>query len=266
MATTEVTFSKKCGVPDAARELIWKVFFASRKRGITFEKHFPWALNERSTTTLSFDDNKGKVIASLVIKFEPGFALAKVAQIGLVCVDETFRGQGLASALLRRADEAARSADINALLLWTTKPRLYEKHGYRTDIQDVFAKVTRTFATVTTPAGPITQQAIRDRGIPPFATNALKLNSSLASITVCSNAEWSTVVEFGGCVEDVVNLATEVLPTSWLYNGPPDSKLLVALSAHGYEIEQLVGAHRQVKLFRPFSAKHLPYINVLDRI
>jgi GNAT superfamily N-acetyltransferase len=246
--------------------LIWKVFFASRKRGISFEKHFPWAINERITTTLSFEDSQGKVIASLVIKTQPDVSVVKIAQIGLVCVDEAFRGQGLASALLNRADEVARSDGINALLLWTTKPRLYEKHGYRTDIQDAFAKVMRTQATVTTPTGPITQQAICDRGIPAFATSVLELKSRLASITVCSNTEQSTVIEFRGCIADVVNLATEVLPTSWLYNGPPDSKLPAVLRARGYALEQLVGAHRQVKILRPFSTEHLPYINVLDRI
>ncbi len=213
MPTTGLVYSERRGIPNAAKELIWTVFFSSRKRGITFEKHFPWATNERTTTTLSYENNQGKVIAALVIKTQPDVALVKAAQIGLVCVDEAFRGQGLASALLNRADEAARRAELDALLLWTTKPRLYEKHGYRTDFQDVFVKITRTFTTVTPSTEPITQQAICDRGIPAFATNAFEIKSSFASITVCSNAEWHTVTDFGGCIEDVVNLATAALPT-----------------------------------------------------
>ncbi|MDH6504852.1 hypothetical protein M2126_002159 [Polynucleobacter sphagniphilus] len=33
------------GIPIAAQELMWKVFFESRGRGISLVRHFPWIGN-----------------------------------------------------------------------------------------------------------------------------------------------------------------------------------------------------------------------------
>lgn len=120
------------GVPPAAKALIWEVFFRSRGRGIDLSVHYPWIDQRDRVTSILISPDHGNeqatAAAALVIKEASLVAGRKIGLVGLVCVDEAFRGSGLGHKLVSAATEVARDKSFDTLVLWTGKPNVYVKH------------------------------------------------------------------------------------------------------------------------------------------
>ena len=57
--------------------------------------------------------------------------VVKVLGIIDLCVDEDFRGQGIAAKMLAEVSSYATQRDVDFLLLMADRPEYYEKHGFK---------------------------------------------------------------------------------------------------------------------------------------
>ena len=84
---------------------------------------------EEEDLVFKITNDKGEIIAGCILEIYQW----KVADLDILWVSEPFRRQGLGSALIKRAEEAAREKGCYAVILGTfdfqARP-LYEKHGY----------------------------------------------------------------------------------------------------------------------------------------
>jgi len=84
------------------------------------------------------------VAACVIVKrrmYATGNDVLPFAMIGGVCTDAAMRGRGLASELLRRAEEAELQNGVNSLVLWTTIGPFYERLGWQTEDNGIFGTV-----------------------------------------------------------------------------------------------------------------------------
>lgn len=104
--------------------------------------------------------------------------------IGMVCVDQAWRGQGLSTQLLSNAINFSSEQQINSLLLWTTQPGIYSRHGFTSDTEicDTFGRVTlnsvrpREYVKFTK-GSPGTSF-----GLPPFGQRLVRFESDSAEL------------------------------------------------------------------------------------
>lgn len=95
--------------------------------------HYPWIGDRaRSTSILINKDGSSEesaAAATLVIKEETLPDVGTVGLVGLVCVDDAFRGSGLSHQLLSAATNFGKEKPYVCLVLWTNKPNVYVRHG-----------------------------------------------------------------------------------------------------------------------------------------
>ncbi|MFX7844805.1 hypothetical protein ABTK14_21385, partial [Acinetobacter baumannii] len=84
---------------------------------------------------------------TLVIKEETLPDVGTVGLVGLVCVDDAFRGSGLSHQLLSAATDLGKEKPYDGLVLWTNKPNVYVKHGFTVDSHDRYGTVRKRAAT-----------------------------------------------------------------------------------------------------------------------
>ena len=89
----------------------------------------PVAGAEDETIVFKITDDAGNIIAGCILEIDSW----KYADLDILWVDESYRRQGLGSALIREAEKAARERGCGKMVLGTfdfqARP-LYEKHGY----------------------------------------------------------------------------------------------------------------------------------------
>ncbi|CAG2142591.1 hypothetical protein LMG19282_02250 [Cupriavidus campinensis] len=263
------------GVPHAARTLIWEVFFRSRGRGIDLPAHSPWIDDSTGVTTILIGaDQPGdepKAAAGLVIKEAPMADGRKVGLVGLVCVDEAFRGKGLGHQLVAAATEVGRNQAFDTLVLWTNKPNVYAKHGFAVDSADRYGPVwTPAHEGMDRPfchdlAGLKTED-ISARGIPAFAKSVLVFSGDSAAITVLPTVQGYTLADWRGDWDGVFRLIEQVLPAAWSLNALADSAILAELHSRAYKSDLSPGSYRMVHELSGRDHSRLPYIPLLNRI
>lgn len=229
------------GIPPDAIQLMWRVFFASRNRGVSPEFHFPWIHDKHGLhcVCMSAEASQPPVtVAALVLRQRALEQGGKIGLIGLVCVAEEFRGRGLSTQLLELAIQQAKSLQLSHLVLWTTKPEVYEKLGFKVDNTDMFGPVKKrggtqaprhaaqdTHAVVATPL----------EGAPAFAQEVVRYATANATIIVCKSSTTETLVAHTGPMDEVAALIDEVMPNVWNLNTPTQAPIIETLSQHGYE-------------------------------
>ena len=262
-----------CIPPDAIR-LMWQVFFASRNRGISPEFHFPWIHDRHNLNcvcTVVDDGSIRTTAAALILRHRPHSSGKKLGLIGLVCVAEKFRGLGLSTRLLEQTVELAKSQQLSHLVLWTTKPEVYEKLGFEADSTDMFGLVTRIGSrasevelTKNAAVGPV-KEALLD-GAPAFAKEVVRYSSfNGASISVCKSNSTQTLVEHAGPMDLVINLIDQVMPDTWNLNVPEHAPIIEALNHNGYDTSLKPSAVRMT-LALDESDRQPGTIPFLDRI
>jgi GNAT superfamily N-acetyltransferase len=169
LASQELVLTLESDVPSGARRLIWNEFFTSRGRGIGWRTHFPWATEGLALCAHATLAANSTVVAALLIRIIPDTA---TAMVGCVCVDPAFRGHSLSGHLI---DVAALSLDrmgLKNMLLWTSKPGVYERTGFVAAAQERCLALRAPICapphpTVLTPWSANNEIAA---GLPPFAT------------------------------------------------------------------------------------------------
>lgn len=250
------------GVPDAARRLIWDVFFAQARRGVDFDAHLPWADAPDTRSVTIKTDKIDKTVAALVIRpaRQPG-----VAMVGFVCVDSLARGQGHAAALMARAHAAIDEAGTAATVLWTGKPQVYAGSGYRTLDRDRFLTIS---ALAPVPLSPIRRQAWPDVGgivgLPAFATAGERLSSKHAAAVIVHSHDGVTLADWRGEPGAVAGLMHAAGHMRWSINLPQQSGFDKALNPALFTIEVRNGAFAMVRCADPSFA--LDPVPLVDRI
>ncbi len=94
--------------------------------------------DEDSQLHLVAMDGKGRVIGCVLVAFT-----GEQARVRQIAVDEAYRGRGIGTALMQRAEEAIRARNIRTAMLHArvTARRFFEKLGY-TAVSEVFTEVT----------------------------------------------------------------------------------------------------------------------------
>lgn len=253
------------GVPVAARELIWDVFFRSRQRGISLSTHFPWIEQSIGTyCVLLSDAYRGAVLATLVLREVQLASLGRCAMVGMVAVDSAWRGQGLSRQLLTRALAFATEQQLATVVLWTGQPGIYKSHGFVPDACDSFGQVTlnnlRPRAQVRFSRG----APDAARGLPPFAQQLISVESSAAKLIAVETAQGVALAEWQGALPAVLDLIEAALPTSWGLNAQVDSQIFDEIRIRGHRYTPLPCAKRM--LWHRSAPLAVPYISVLDRI
>lgn len=264
------------GVPPAARELIWEVFFKSRGRvGIDLTTHYPWIDEKAGVTSILIMSGHGQehstAVATLVVKEETLVDDKKVGLVGFVCVNEALQGRGLGRKLVSKAIEVGKDKSFNMLVLWTNKPDVYVKHGFAVDSEDWYGNVWkrtehgagRPFCH--DPSG-LRIDDISPLGIPAFAKRVLVFSNDTASITVLQTNQGYTLAAWSGNWGSVFEIIERILPNSWNLNAPANSDIYTRLESHGYNFDFAVGSQRMINNLASKDEPCLPYIPLLKRI
>ncbi|WP_339456848.1 GNAT family N-acetyltransferase [Pseudomonas sp. EA_65y_Pfl1_P120] len=274
-----LTFSPiiSSGVPETARRLFWEVFFSSRGRGVQLLTHFPWMSRDDNVFCVEIKASTGsdETIAALVIRTLPisqNLSAGVVGLVGLVCVDETSRGKGLASSLISAATELAVSRSMSALILWTQKPEVYAGKGFVTDERNRFGYIEwapdqHIKLEYTARNWPdLSRSSEYEHGIPPFATGGQVISSANARIIVLVSNGGYSIGEWGGKEKDVVDLIMASMPGRCSLNVGEKDSLISELEEKGVELNLSPAAVRMVKYLDSSTPVKLPNIKFLDRI
>lgn len=264
------------GVPPALQGLAWRVFFQSRGRGIALEHHFPWIHDTQRTVSVCARTEAG-LIGGLVIRPVPMADGGLCGLIGLVCVDESARGQGWSHRLLEAAIVQTQAQGWAALLLWTQTPAVYARHGFVCQGAELLVEVVRGPGAQAMPewsvqGWPLAVLPSGDeaRGLPAFAQSARRLAAPTirgeAHAIVLETAMGTAVAEWQGDAEDVARLLLTALPARWICNAIEGDRLLGALEQLGCTLVRRPSRNRYVRWLAPDRDRVLPEIRVLDRI
>lgn len=265
----QVKFSVSTSVTSGAKELIWDVFFASRQRGVDLPAHFPWIDQDRGTycLTLSLRDS-GHVLATLVLRI-PDLPLgSRHAMIGMVCVEEAWRGQRLSSQLLSNAITIALNQSVDSLVLWTTQPSIYSSHGFKPDSEvcDTFGQVTLNNSILCSQLKFTKETTGIERGLPPFGHRLIQFKSDWAQVIVVETTSSLSIAEFTGTPTAVLDLIESVLPITHTLNAPLGSPIFDEIKRRGHSYTPLPCATRMVNHLGLGQPVLIPYISILERI
>lgn len=252
----------EAGVPDAARRLIWNIFFMRAGRGIDFAAHLPWAADPDVRTVVLHEGHD--VLAAAVVR--PA-RQAGVAMVGFVCVDEAWRGRGYGRDLMAAVNAAVDEAGFRAALLWTGKPAIYVGTGYQEVGRDSVLRVSRLPNAPPAPAT-VTQTpwpGSGDRaGLPAFATAARRFRSDRAEAVVAQGARGTTLINWRGDPADVVALVDGAGHTSWMVNTAAPDAFSAALPANRFAVSVEDGAAAMAR--RRGAGFPLDHVPVAERI
>jgi hypothetical protein len=251
------------GIPARARKLIWDVFFQSRGRGVTFEEHLPWSASADTLCVAIDSETDAMADAALIIRPSP---LPGTGMIGFVAVREAVRGRALSGVLLKAAIASA-VGRYRSLLLWTTKPGVYERAGFVLAGRDVALQFQmqpglglRDYQTRPWPA--------RDApvALPAFASAGGTAIYEGASLVYALSGEAATVMDWTGSPDIVTRLIASVRPGKWHMSVGSDDPLEQALSRLPVALSRRPGALTMVRDLEGNGAGELARIPPLERI
>lgn len=254
------------GVTPGVRDLVWEVFFASRGRGIGLDEHFPWLSDPNGVHCLWLKDDLsgGAVAAALVVRERKVSPNTVIGQVGLVCVQEARRGQGLSRHLMAEAVRLAHARGLSDLVLWTTKPQVYAKTGFVPESQDIFVRVQAPLEMA-----PLQISVIRSTAscnLPPFANAAWQWRSDSAQLTTLEGSGGVTLAAWQGEPRALLPLLCAAMPSQWCVNLSQTDPLLTHLERYGFRCATQPGAWQMRLHSSTHPAAEIPLIPLLERI
>lgn len=263
------------GIPKSSQALMWAIFFQSRSRGVSLACHFPWINDNENVYCITIEDsigsNTNKTVATLALKHAKTMDGQSYGMLGLVCVHEKFRRNGLTSLMIERAIQMAVDLNWTALVLWTQKPKVYEGHGFVIDGQELFANVLNKSASITIEKfnSRFTLQdnnLLSLKGLPSFATGLELLESDCATALLLKMESGFSVAEWSGDKNQVVDLLTKFMPKYWGINFIHGDELIEALMKKGLELKLESTSTRMVRKLVHEGDYDFGRIRILDRI
>lgn len=214
----KVETSELC--PQDFVDAAWAEFFVSRNRGVSIETNLGWL--RKFTGFYTGLRRHGRLIAGLILRHhQDPMSLRQAGVIGLVWVAPQERGQGYSSVLLEPTIAEARRLGLNDLLLWTSKPAVYEKVGFKGADNALLGSVMAQHLV------PELDQELSHevwpgrgsaRGLPAFASSGAKWVSAGATATTLETAAGAVLAEWTGSDADVARLLGACMPPVWSLN------------------------------------------------
>ena len=250
--------------------LCWEVFFASRGRGISLGKHFPWLHTPATAYFVSLGAGTATHAGCAVKFLDDKGRDARGGAIGLVCVDEPNRGKGYSTLVLEHAIAHAERIGLADLVLWTAKPGVYGRHGFRSEDNGVFGEVSSPPRALTHSSA-ATQSTWPDvnetRGLPPFASAGYRWRTATASAIVLHDARGPILAEWEGTEAAVADLLEHVMPSIWRINAFADDPLLATLVDRNCNTDLRPSNLQMIRSLRGDTSLAPNYgLRVLDRI
>jgi GNAT superfamily N-acetyltransferase len=226
----------------AFEKIAWNIFFESKQRGVSFDRHFPWIFSGLNNAWYLIAKSEGDVIGGLVIK-EKICSLDnkafKLGLIGLVCVTTEFRGRGIAAKLIQEANAFVKAKKLDALTLWTSKPEVYEKHGFVGRDPWLYGSVNRT-DTIINRSEPFeirnNHRQRLDIALPPFALSISEYFDDQSTALVVQNSIGCILMEYSGKASKVAAMLATQMPPSWRINVTNNDPLIEQLLHLGLNI------------------------------
>lgn len=190
------------GVHARARSLIWEEFFRSRKRGVDWDTHLPWAVPGEamsvSVIAPSFATGNEHLIATLLVRRLHG---TNSAMTGFVCVAPSHRGLGLSRVMLDFTASMLAGLGLQEMLLWTGTPAVYEGSGFvvsdqeqRVTLRGGDAQDDHSLQLSTWPS----EGAIPRPGLPPFAIETWQATLDEARIVFADTVQGPFLLDMHG--------------------------------------------------------------------
>lgn len=256
--------------PAGFASLCWRVFFESRGRGVSMQAHFPWLAVPRQAFFVTLRSGEDVLAGCAVRLIADRTGQWRAGAIGLVCVDTRHRGEGHSTRVLERAREHADRMGLVDLVLWTNHPGLYERHGFRPDDNALFG-------TISAPAGAATGELDIERsawpapgdkrGLPPFASRAVRWQSRAASAIVLQGADGGILAEWTGADDDVADLLAHVVQAPRHMNALASDSLPGVLAERGWDVRLAPARLRMIRSSEGHANPCRAYdLRVLDRI
>lgn len=123
--------------------LVDEVFAASRG-ALSTAVRFPHVLTAANIANVFVGLVRGRVVATVATRrfaWRRHEESGRAAMAGLVATHPAHRGQGVATALLEGAVAGLAEDGASAVVLWTTRPSLYERVGFRREDPGVLGAV-----------------------------------------------------------------------------------------------------------------------------
>jgi predicted N-acetyltransferase YhbS len=199
--------------------LLDQEFIYSKGRSLSLARRFPAVLHANNCADILVACHGDEIAAAIVIKRFDWITTERSwrgAMIGMVYTRPAERGKGLASQLLRAAEQRLREDGTAFAVLWTAHPDFYRRLGWTSSDCGVFGTFSGADGTTAgcTPAEAGALEALRRRGVeaytprdsasyqtlpPPAEQLQLLASPGGAAYAICgAQADRAYVYEFGG--------------------------------------------------------------------
>lgn len=195
----------KNATSQAFLNIAWDIFFNKKNRGISLERHFPWLFDKTLNYTAIEMKLHDEVVGGLVV-VEKIINNLKIGLVGLVCIREKFRGNGLLEKLMTTLDKVSCEEKFSMLVLWTSQHWLYKPYGFNVDDDSIIAKmqlkkdypdcidISKTFNTTDE----------YDIPLPPFADKLLKYKDKNVEFIYCEKGNEKYLLDYTGSTDMVI--------------------------------------------------------------
>lgn len=228
------------------RNIFWNVFFETKKRGVSLDRHFPWLENHSNEVIICEAIISSVTVGGLVIRLKKYIIEEKeikVGMIGLVCVKTEHRGQGIAKELLIEAIQYAKSENFDYLTLWTSQHHIYARHQFQ--LLDTWlyggGGFDSTCEKIVTHKLDLlahwTENMILP--LPPYARKIYEYKSDQCQIVLVEDILGYIVASYQGDVVNVASVIVTSLPTQWRLNVVQDDPLISVLNDCGVTLNLL---------------------------
>ncbi|PLY41802.1 hypothetical protein CSZ94_13770 [Janthinobacterium sp. ROICE36] len=267
--TEGVTITLSTVASEALKALFWGVFFQSKNRGVTLQRHFPW-LSAASKGVIFAEARIGTVtIGGLVLRekqYQLGERTLRIAMIGLVCVAQGERGKGIANSMLEVIIAHAREQQFDYLTLWTSQYSVYEKHGFQVADRWMYGWVRGAEDDDRKDQPPFEPDSklVPDNSLPlpPFARAVYCYSDPVCSMVVLEDAHGAIVTAYDGLPAAAASAMVRHLPSCWRLNVLAQDAILQALQRHGKTLEL---APVRLQMWLPLR-DFLPVEQLLDHV
>ncbi|MGX9717065.1 GNAT family N-acetyltransferase [Janthinobacterium lividum] len=236
-----VTITLSTVASEALKALFWEVFFQSKNRGVTLQRHFPW-LSAAPNGVIFAEARIGTVtVGGLVLRekqYQLGERTLRIAMIGLVCVAQRERGKGIANSMLEAIVAHAREQQLDYLTLWTSQYSVYEKHGFQVADRWMYGWVRGGEGNDQQPFEP-DGNLVPDTSLPlpPFARAVYCYRDPVCSMVVLEDAHGAIVTAYDGLPAAAASAMVRHLPSCWRLNVLAQDAILHELQLHGRTLE-----------------------------
>jgi hypothetical protein len=282
---TEPVFSISNEPSDSFLSLAWEVFFLQRSRGFSMAAHFPWVAgqnNEHHYVTLHIKNTAIAGLAAKVHKTTTSTSEFRIAVLGLVCVHPSFRGQNFSKQLIKKTLDFLMEDNVDAVTLWTGKPKVYAAQGFKTEDSGFQASVQSKNGFFNTPDRyppvscdrwpDIQEVTTKNRGLPPFALHAQRLSvkDTGASAIVIFDSSGPAIAEWQGENKIVTDMLIAAMPARWRLHFLAGDTLPKSIQGRNMEIQSKRNDLQMWNIFNPaFRPIDIPltsHFRLLDRI